>query len=108
VLAYFLIEIGEVALSPIGLSAMTQLSVPQVVGLMMGAWWLGTSFSEQLASIFSAFAALDLPADGHIDWTLAAAKYGDLFRQMVWLGLAAAVAALLLTPLIRRWMHGVK
>ncbi|WP_266169833.1 peptide MFS transporter [Dyella subtropica] len=108
VLGYFLIEIGEVTLSPIGLAAVTQLSVPQVVGLMMGAWWLGTSFSEQLASIFGKFAALDIPADGKIDMAVATAKYGELFQHMVWLGLGSAAVALLLTPVVRRWMHGVK
>ena len=108
VLAYLLIEIGEVALSPIGLSAVTQLSVPQVAGLMMGAWWLGTSFSEQLASILGKLAALDVPADGQIDMAVATAKYGALFHQMVWLGLGTAVAALVLTPVVRKWMHGVK
>lgn len=107
-LAYLLIEMGEVALAPIGLSAVTELSVPQVAGLMMGAWWLGTSFSEQLASILGKLAALDVPADGQIDMALAAAKYGSLFQQMVWLGLGAAVLALLVTPVVKRWMHGVK
>lgn len=108
VLAYLLIEIGEVTLSPIGLAAVTQLSVPQACGLMMGAWWLGTSFSEQLASILGKLAALDIPADGKIDMALASAKYGELFQHMIWLGLASAVVALLLTPLIKRWMHGVR
>jgi len=107
-LAYLLIEMGEVALSPIGLSAVTQLSVPQVAGLMMGAWWLGTSFSEQLASILGKLAALDVPADGQIDMAIATAKYGTLFQQMVWLGLGAAVLALLVTPVVKRWMQGVK
>jgi POT family proton-dependent oligopeptide transporter len=107
-LAYLLIEMGEVALSPIGLSAVTQLSVPQVAGLMMGAWWLGTSFSEQLASILGKLAALDVPADGQIDMAVATAKYGTLFQQMVWLGLGAAVLALLVTPVVKRWMQGVK
>lgn len=108
VLAYFLIEIGEVALSPIGLAAVTQLSVPQVVGLMMGAWWLGTSLSEQLAAIFGKFAALDIPPDGKIDLAVAAAKYGELFQHMVWLGLGAAVVALVVAPVVRKWMHGVR
>jgi POT family proton-dependent oligopeptide transporter len=107
-LAYLLIEMGEVALSPIGLSAVTQLSVPQVAGLMMGAWWLGTSFSEQLASILGKLAALDVPADGQIDMAVATAKYGTLFQQMVWLGLGAAVLALLVTPVVKRWMQGVR
>jgi len=107
-LAYLLIEMGEVALAPIGLSAVTELSVPQVAGLMMGAWWLGTSFSEQLASILGKLAALDVPADGQIDMAVATAKYGTLFQQMVWLGLGAAVLALLVTPVVKRWMQGVK
>jgi POT family proton-dependent oligopeptide transporter len=108
VLAYLILEIAEVSLSPIGLSAITQLSVPAVVGLMMGAWWLGTSFSEQLAVIFSKFAALDIPADGRIDFVVAAGKYGSLFERMVELGLGSALAALCFAPLLKRWMHGVK
>src|SRR5690606_14918856 len=40
VLAYFVLVLGEMVLSPIGLSAVTTLSVPRVVGLMMGACFL--------------------------------------------------------------------
>ena len=108
VLAYFLIEVGEVALAPIGLAAVAELSVPQVVGLMMGAWWLGTSLSEQVASIFGKWAALDIPLDGKIDFAMASAKYGQLFDKMVWVGLGAAVVALVVGPVIRRWMHGAR
>ena len=38
----------------------------------------------------------------------AAGKYGDLFQLMLWIGLGSAVVFLLLAPLLRRWMHGVK
>jgi POT family proton-dependent oligopeptide transporter len=107
VLAYLILEIAEAPLSPIGLSAMTELSVPAVVGVMMGAWWLGTSFSEQMAVIFSKFAALELPPDGQVDLVVASAKYGALFHQMVYVGLGAGLVALLFTPLVKRWMHGV-
>jgi POT family proton-dependent oligopeptide transporter len=106
-LAYLVLEVAEVTLSPIGLSAITELSVPAVAGLMMGAWWLGTSFSEQMAVIFSKFAALDLPPDGVVDRAVAAAKYGALFHNMVIVGLASGLGALLFAPLIRRWMHGL-
>ncbi len=105
VLAYLILEIGEMSLSPIGLSAVTELSMPSVVGLMMGAWWLGTSLSEQFASIFGALAALDIKPDQQIDRVVAAAKYGNLFHNMIWLGLGAALLALLATPLLKRWMH---
>jgi proton-dependent oligopeptide transporter, POT family len=107
-LAYVVLEIGELCLSPIGLAAVTQLSVPGVVGLMMGAYWLATSFSEQAAALFGSFAALDIPEGAQIDIADAKLKYGALFDHMLWLGLAAALVALLFSPVIKRWMHGVK
>ncbi|MDR3386086.1 MAG: peptide MFS transporter [Rudaea sp.] len=107
-LAYVVLEIGELCLSPIGLAAVTQLSIPGVVGVMMGAYWLATSLSEQAAALFGSFAALDIPEGAKIDMIEAKLKYGMLFDHMVWLGLAAALVALLLSPLIKRWMHGVK
>jgi proton-dependent oligopeptide transporter, POT family len=58
--------------------------------------------------LFGSFAALDIPEGAKIDIVDAKLKYGTLFDHMVWLGLAAALAALLLSPLIKRWMHGVK
>jgi POT family proton-dependent oligopeptide transporter len=108
VLAYFVLEIGEMCLSPIGLSAVTQLSVARVVGLMMGGFWLATAYSELLAAQFGKLASLDIPEGGVIDMAGAAAKYGDLFQLLLWIGLGAALVFLLLAPLLRRWMHGVK
>src|SRR3546814_315373 len=64
VLAYFVLELGEMCLSPIGLSAVTQLSVARVVGLMMGGFWLATAYSEMLAAQFGALASLDIPESG--------------------------------------------
>jgi POT family proton-dependent oligopeptide transporter len=108
VLAYFLLEVGEMCLSPIGLSAVTQLSVARVVGLMMGGFWLATAYSEVLAAQFGKLASLDIPEGGTIDMLDAAGRYGGLFQLMLWIGLGSALLFLLLTPLLRRWMHGVK
>ena len=108
VLAYLLLEIGEMCLSPIGLSAVTQLSVARVVGLMMGGFWLATAYSEVLAAQFGKLASLDIPESGAIDVLEAAGKYGDLFRLLLWIGLGSALVFLLLAPLLRRMMHGVK
>jgi POT family proton-dependent oligopeptide transporter len=108
VLAYFLLEVGEMCLSPIGLSAVTQLSVARVVGLMMGGFWLATAFSEVLAAQFGKLASLEIPESGAIDIVAAAPKYGALFQLMLWIGLGAALVFFVLSPLLRRWMHGVK
>lgn len=108
VLAYFVLEIGEMCLSPIGLSAVTQLSVPRVVGLMMGAFWLGTAYSEVLAAQFGKIASLDIVEGEAIDMAVAADKYAHLFEMMLWLGIGSGVVFFLLAPIARRWMHGVK
>ncbi len=108
VLAYFVLEIGEMCLSPIGLSAVTQLSVARVVGLMMGGFWLATAYSEVLAAQFGKLASLDF-ADGEtLDFAVASAKYAHLFQMMMWVGIGSGVAYFVVTPLVRRWMHGVK
>ena len=108
VLAYLILEIGEMCLSPIGLSAVTQLSVARVVGLMMGGFWLATAYSEMLAAQFGKLASVDIPEGGTIDMAVAAARYGDLFQLLLWIGLGSALLFLLLAPLLRRMMHGVK
>jgi POT family proton-dependent oligopeptide transporter len=113
VLAYFVLEVGEMCISPVGLSAVTQLAMPRVVSLMMGTWFLATAFSEMLAAQFGKLAAIDIP-DGvtlaaHTpEWTAAAAKYEHLFWLMMWIGVGFGIAAFVFAPLLRRGMHGVK
>ena len=108
VLAYLILEIGEMCLSPVGLSAVTQLSVPSVVSLMMGTWFLATAFSEMLAAQFAKLASLDIPEDAAINMAEAGAKYSHLFTVLLWTGVGCAVLAFALSPLLKRMMHGVK
>jgi proton-dependent oligopeptide transporter, POT family len=109
VLAYFILELGEMCLSPVSLSAVTQLSVPRVVSLMMGTWFLATAFSEVLAGEFGKLAALDnFDASKLTDIADAATKFGDLFWLMTKVGIGCAVVALLLVPILKKLMHGVK
>ena len=103
VLAYGVLELGEVCLSPITLAAVSELSLPAVSSLMMGAWLLATSFSEQVAAVLSSLAALEVKPGEQVDRAQAALKYGSLFEQMVWVGVGSAVLALLCAPLLRRW-----
>jgi len=108
VLAYFVLEVGEMCLAPVGLSAVTQLSVPSVVSLMMGTWFLATAFSETLAALFGKLAAIDIPDGAALDFASAGAKYAHLFWLMTWIGLGCGVVALVVAPLLRRAMHGVR
>ncbi|MBN8791011.1 MAG: MFS transporter [Stenotrophomonas nitritireducens] len=108
VLAYLVLEIGEMCLSPVGLSAVTQLAAPRVVSLMMGTWFLATAFSETLAALFGKLAAIDVPEGEVMDIAQAAARYEHLFWLLMWIGLGCAVLALLASPLLKRMMHGVR
>jgi POT family proton-dependent oligopeptide transporter len=108
VLAYLVLEMGEMCLAPVGLSAVTQLSVASVMSLMMGTWFLATAFSETLAAQFGKLAALEIPEGTTLDFVEAGAKYAHLFWVMLWIGLICGVAAFLVAPLLRRWMHGVR
>ncbi|MEO5962601.1 MAG: MFS transporter, partial [Thermomonas sp.] len=108
VLAYLILEIGEMCLSPVGLSAVTQLAMPRVVSLMMGTWFLATAFSETLAALFGKLAAIEIVEGEAMDIALAAGKYEHLFWLMMWIGLGCAVLAFIAAPVLRRMMHGVK
>jgi POT family proton-dependent oligopeptide transporter len=111
VVAYLVLEVGEMCLSPVGLSAVTQLSVRRVASLMMGTWFLATAFSELLAHKLATAASIEDAgelAQHTAAWTDAAGKYSDLFWNLTWAGLACAALALLAVPVLRRGMHGVK
>ena len=108
VLAYAVLEFGELSISPIGLSAVTQLSVQRVVSVMMGAWFLATAYSEVLAAKFGELTAIDVPEGETLDVAAAAALYGDLFILMFWIGIGSSVLAFISVPLLRKFMHGVK
>lgn len=109
VLAYFILEVGEMCLSPVGLSAVTQLSVKRVASLMMGTWFLATAFSETLAAEFGKLASLDKFDAAKIgDMALAAGRYSELFWLLTKVGLGCGLVALLLVPLLKKLMHGVK
>jgi POT family proton-dependent oligopeptide transporter len=58
-LTYFLHTIGELCLSPVGLSAMTKLAPARAMGMIMGVWFLATSVGNfiggRLASVYESF-----------------------------------------------------
>jgi POT family proton-dependent oligopeptide transporter len=103
--AYLVLEIGEMCLSPVGLSAVTELAVPRVMSLMMGTWFLATAFSETLAALFGKLAAIEVPEGQTLDLADAAARYAQLFWLLMWIGLGCGVIAMLAAPLLRRLMH---
>ena len=102
ILAYAVLVLGEMVLSPVGLSAVTRLSIPRAVGLMMGAWFLFSAFGEIIAGRLGTWAAIEPRADGSYDVAAALNLYADVFTDMMWIGLAAGALLFLATPLLKR------
>jgi POT family proton-dependent oligopeptide transporter len=105
--AYFLHTCGELSLSPVGLSAVTKLSPPKIVGFMMGVWFLATASSEFIASILANIASVDTSNGTAPDLNLAKESYLKLFEYLFYTGIGFGVLLLMLSPIIKKLMHGV-
>lgn len=102
ILAYAILVFGEMVLSPIGLSAVTSLSVPRVVSTMMGAWFLASAFGEMIAGRFGTWAAVEPNPDGSFNMVGALQVYAGTFTDLMWIGVASGVLMLLFAPIGRR------
>jgi len=95
-LIYLLHTTGELCLSPVGLSAMTRLSVPKMVGLIMGAWFLASGAGNFAAAQIAQLTSAD---GGGADQVIQV--YGTVGKLAVGVGIALIV----LSPVIKRMMH---
>ena len=107
VITYFLHTCGELCLSPVGLSAVTKLSPPKIVGFMMGVWFLATASSEFIASILANIASVDTSNGTAPDLNIAKESYLVLFEYLFYTGLIFGVLLLIVSPFIKKLMHGV-
>ncbi|MFT6748773.1 MAG: POT family proton-dependent oligopeptide transporter [Flavobacterium sp.] len=107
ILAYFLHTCGELSLSPVGLSAVTKLSPVKIVGFMMGVWFLATASSEFIASVLANIASVDTSNGLAPDLNVAKQSYLKLFEYLFYTGLAFGALLLLISPIIKKLMHGV-
>ncbi len=107
ILAYLLHSWGELCLSPVGLSAVTKLSPPKIVGFMMGTWFLATAGSEYIASLLANIASVDTTGGVITDLVVAKASYLKLFEYLFYTGLAFGALLLLISPILKKLMHGV-
>ena len=107
VIAYLLHTTGELCLSPVGLSAVTKLSVSRVVGVMMGFWFFATAYSELVATQIAKIAAIETEGGIVTDVAGALTTYSEFFTQLLYLGGGFGLLVLLVSPILKRGMHGV-
>jgi POT family proton-dependent oligopeptide transporter len=104
ILLYLLHTLGELSLSPVGLSLVTKLAPAKVVGFMMGFWFLSSAIAHQAGKWIAGETAADKNATKEETLNLALGVFNDVGL----FALGSGVLLLILSPIIKKWMHGVK
>ena len=92
--AYFFFTMGELCLSPVGLSMVSKLAPLQFVSLLMGVWFLCSAAANYLAGYYSSLFG-----------TISNEKF---FTWLIFTPVIASFLLMLLVPALKKWMHGVK
>ncbi len=90
IMSYMVITIGELCLSPMGLSLTSKLSPPRFTSLMMGGWFLATSIGNKLSGVLSSF------------WDKYEFKANFFWVNFILLSIAALVIILML-----KWLNKI-
>ena len=119
VLIYFLHTLGELCLSPVGLSSVTKLSPQRIVGFMMGMWFFASAAGNYVASLIAKGTAGDpvmliaekiylqvmfLPGD---TFTVNQKNgFMDVYTDVGLIAIGCGIFLAIITPLLRKLMHG--
>lgn len=98
---YFLHTTGELAFSPVGLSAVTKLSPKRLVGQMMGVWFMSIALGNLIAGLVA----------GEFDDSVIATNPNalpDLFMLITQFTIGAGVIMLIISPIMRKLMGNVR
>ena len=99
VFAYYLFATtAELCLSPVGLSAMNRLAPSFMASLIMGAWFYMTAVGNFVAGKIG-------EATGGHDGQMTKQGLLDIYEMFGWIAIGVAVVVLLLSPIVKRWMH---
>ncbi|MFT5142321.1 MAG: POT family proton-dependent oligopeptide transporter [Rhodothermales bacterium] len=94
IVMYFFHTVGELCLSPVGLSSMTKLAPKGRVGQMMGIWFVATALGNLIAGLVAG-SLESLPPD-------------ELFRTVAMITGGAGVFAMVAAPLLKRFTGGIE
>ena len=97
VVAYLFHTIGELCLSPVGLSYISKLAPAKLVGLMFGVWFFSSFIANTLAGL----------SGSYIDKISETYSISIFFLIYTFLPILAGIVLILLTPMIKKKMHGI-
>ncbi|MDG1907057.1 MAG: oligopeptide:H+ symporter [Arenicella sp.] len=105
-LIYWIHTMGELMLSPVGLSAVTKLAPARVVGMTMGAWFLYSGLSNFLAGVIARTTGAETIGGQMTNVAAAKAGYIEVYSNVGYIALGIALLMLLISPIIKKLMHG--
>ncbi len=98
ILAYLFHTLGELCLSPLGLSYVSKLVPARMIAFMFGMWYLAIAIGNKLAGSFG----------GMITEITEKYDLSTFFLIFTFIPVGAGVLVALLNPLLKRLMHGIK
>ena len=106
VIMYFILSIGELFMSPVGLSKITDLSPKRIVAFMMGVWFLSSAFAFQIVGFISKQLAIE-STDVNVGGMETLAVYTDGFNLIGLYSLCAGAVVLVFSPLMKKLLGKV-
>jgi len=103
-LGYLVTTLGELCLGPIGMSTVTKLSPKRLTGMMMGLWFLASAFGQFAAGKLGA--EMSLSETATLPEKLIAFTGG--YKQLAIYSIIAGILLIVISPVVKRLMHGVK
>lgn len=103
-LAYLVSTLGELCLSPIGLSLMTTLAPGHLHGIMMGMWFLASAYGQYAAGLLGAGMSNTSDNASNMDKLIA---YTEGYKHLAIYALVAGVVLIVISPIIKKLMHEV-
>lgn len=104
-LIYWIHTMGELMVSPVGLSAVTKMAPARVVGMTMGAWFLYSGLSNYLAGVIARTTGAETLGGQLTDVASAKAGYISVYTNVAYVAIGIALLMLLISPIIKKWMH---
>lgn len=104
-IALLVITIGELCLSPIGLSIMTKLSTKNLQGMMMGLWFLASAYGQYVAGIIGANLVTAKTGTSNLESLI---NYAEGYKQLAIYAVVAGVVLILISPLVKKLMQEVR
>lgn len=104
-LAYFIMTLGELCLSPIGLSIMTKLAPTHLQGMMMGMWFLASAYGQYVAGLLGA--GMSLPNEQATKLEKLT-SYTHGYYQLAIIAVVCGVLLLIFSKQVKKLMQDVK